>query len=45
MKIYSVATKDIVVNGLTKALLVSKHVHFMGIIGIEDKKKLLASIK
>ena len=34
-----------IANGLTKTLSVIKHEHFVGMIGIEDKKKLLASIK
>lgn len=32
-------------NGLIKALLLIKHEYFMGMTGIENKKKLLASIK
>lgn len=34
-----------VADGFTKALSVIKHKHFLGMIGIEDKKKLLAFIK
>lgn len=34
-----------IVNSLTKALLLIKHEYFMGMIEIEDKKRLLASIK
>ena len=32
-------------NGFTKALSIIKYEHFVGMIGIEDKKELLASIK
>ena len=32
-------------DGLTKALSVIKHEHFVGMTGIEDKKELLAFIK
>ena len=32
-------------DGFTKALSVTKYQHFVGMIGIEDKKELLASIK
>lgn len=32
-------------NDLTKALSIIKHKHFVGITGIQDKKKLLAFIK
>lgn len=32
-------------NSLTKALLVIKYKHFIGMTGIKDKKELLAFIK
>ena len=38
-------TKDMVADGLTKALPVIKHKQFVGMTGIEDRKKLLDSIK
>ena len=34
-----------VANGLTKALSVIEHKHFVGITRIEDKRELLAFIK
>ena len=37
--------KDMVANGLIKALSVIKHEYFMGMTEIDDKKELLASIK
>lgn len=37
--------KKIVIDNLTKFLLVIKHKYFMGIIRIENKKKLLIFIK
>ena len=40
-----VPIKDMVANGFTKALSVIQHEHFVGMIGIESKKKQLASIK
>ena len=45
IKIRWVPTKDMVADGLTKALSVIKHEHFVGMTGIEDKRELLASIK
>ena len=45
IKIRRVSTKDMVTNGLTKALSVIKHKHFMGMTEIEDKRELLTFIK
>ena len=45
IKIRLVPTKEMVADGVTKALSVIKHEHFVGMTGIEDKKELLASIK
>ena len=45
IKIRWVPTKDMVADGLTKALSVIKHEYFVGMTGIEDKRELLASIK
>ena len=39
------STKEIIVDSFTKALSVIKYEHFVAMIGIEDKKELLASIK
>ena len=45
IKIRWVPTKEMMADGLTKALSVIKHEHFVGMTGIENKKELLASIK
>ena len=34
-----------IADGLTKALLINKHEHFVGMTGIEEKRELWASIK
>ena len=40
-----VSTKQIMTDSFTKALSVINYEHFVAMIGIEDKKELLASIK
>ena len=45
IKICWIRTKEIVTDGLTKALPVIKHEQFVRMTGIGDKKELLAYIK
>ena len=45
IKIRWVSTKEMIADGFTKALSVIKYKQFVGMIGIEDKNELLASIK
>ena len=45
IKIRWVSIKEIMADGFTKGLSVIKYEHFVRIIGIKDKKELLASIK